>query len=204
MNLSLSWCIFIFFRGSGRSACAETSSAPNQIENSRISSKLDHAVAPMESFPATIYFTMGNSIYLTTNAAVRNYPVIMKCIIDALSHPGATKKKPKPKHISLNIHPCGRASQRQSLLSVCVGASRCEHWRIGLHAKHLCLIPCCVFNRYINTCKHKNTVLTGCGNKLKLHCTKNNILCIWNFKKWFTSALPFLICGSHVRQFFTL
>lgn len=38
----------------------------------------------MESFPAAIYFTMGNSIYSPKNAAVRNYLVIMKYIIDTL------------------------------------------------------------------------------------------------------------------------
>lgn len=47
----------------------------------------------MESFPAAIYFTMGNSIYSTKNAAVRNYLVIMKYIIDTLIFAKLEKKK---------------------------------------------------------------------------------------------------------------
>lgn len=166
------------------------------MKNSRISSKLDHAVAPMESFPATIYFTMGNSIYSTTNAAVRNYPVIMKCIIDALRHPRATKKnkKNKPKHISLNIHPCGRASQRQSLLFVCISASRCERWQIGLHINYLCLIPCCVFNRYIDTCKHKTYSSYRLWQQTKITLYREQYAMYLKFQKMicFCTSLPYL------------
>lgn len=66
-----------------------------------------------------IYSTIGNSIYSTTNVAVRNYPGIMKYIIDALSHPEARKKI----HISLNIHLGGRAPQRQSFPFVYIHAN---------------------------------------------------------------------------------
>lgn len=59
----------------------------------RRSSKLDHIVATIEGFPATISSTIGNSIYSTTNFAVRNYLGIMKYIIDALSHPAPATKQ---------------------------------------------------------------------------------------------------------------
>lgn len=51
----------------------------------------------MESFPAMSYPTIGNSIYSTANVTMRDYPGMMKHIIDTLSHPAATGKRKKKK-----------------------------------------------------------------------------------------------------------